>query len=95
MVLVKITKGPTGKAVILNIKIPTITAITPKNGAKNEYCFILWLKFRLAQTGIANKAAVNNPPTNLTAKDTIIAIQKRYKKLYFLTFIPSAFAKSS
>ena len=95
IVEVRIIKGPEGRLVNLKSKIPRKAESAPKNMLKKLYWNKFLLKFLEVEAGMATSAAVKRPPTIFTPKATKIAMEKRYKRLYFLTSIFSAFAKSS
>ena len=88
-------KGPAGNPVSLKKRMPKKEDIIPITIAPKAY----WAKFRLrflaVEAGIATKAAVKRPPTIFTPKATIIAMEPKKIRLYFLMFIASDWANSS
>ena len=74
--LERIIKGPAGKLVNWDRKIPKIAEIIPKREEKNLKFFKFLLKFLADAAGKAVKPATNNPPTNFTPKATIAEIER-------------------
>jgi len=69
-------KGPAGKFVIFENKIPKMADKIPRNRAKTLNIFKFLLKFLADAAGRAVKPATSNPPTNFTPKATIAEIER-------------------
>ena len=76
-VLAKMIKGPAGNPVSLKVKIPKEEDSPPMIIAPKAYWAKVRLRFLAAEAGIATKAAVKRPPTILTPKATMIAIEPK------------------
>ena len=72
-----IIKGPAGRLVNWDIKIPKIAQSIPKREEINLKDFKFLLKFLEEAAGRAVKPATNNPPTNFTPKATTAEIERR------------------
>ena len=70
-------RGPAGRLVNWNRRMPIIGDRKPKRHPRMEYSTKFLLKFLLVAAGIATSAAVSKPPTTFTPRATIIAMLRR------------------